>query len=50
MLTCKELASNKTGDQWVIGKPEDACPDGLCAFYKTNGLGRNSDEIISKDM
>ena len=49
MLTCNEVARDESGDQWSFCEPEDVCSEYFWALYKTNGIGRDSDEITEKD-
>ena len=48
VLTCKEMAKDKSGDKWCLGKPGDVFPEDLWAFCKTCGIGHASDELTVK--
>ena len=49
MLACKKFVRDEDGDQWSIGKTEDASLDNLWEFCKTNVLGEAGDAITAKD-
>ena len=50
VLSCKEIARGESGDQWGLGEPsEDVCLENFWAFYNTNDIVCDGEEITAKD-
>ena len=45
-LVCNKITMDEAGYQWDLGKLEDFS-DNFCVFGRTNGIGRNGNEITA---
>ena len=49
VISYKDIARDKAGNQWSLGKPEGVCLEDFWAFWNTNVIGCYDDDTTAED-